>query len=166
MNPVRQLRSGLGLTQLQLAEKAGTSQPTIAAYEANKKSPTLETLKKLAHSLGVELAISFVSPLTKEDERSLAYHEAICEKLKQNPDIILGKAKKNLEFMSQKNPDARWLFELWEKWLGLSTQELIMNCLDLSLLSRDMRQVTPFAGVLSAKERLDVIKKLRGRNYI
>ena len=48
MNAIRLLRDLGNLTQAELAEAAGTSQPTIAAYEAGRKSPTLRTLRRLA----------------------------------------------------------------------------------------------------------------------
>src|SRR3990167_9461330 len=109
MNPIRRLRSQAGVTQQKLALMAGTSQPTIAAYEAGKKSPTLETLEKLAKSLGLEVAVSFVSPLTREDLRSLAYHQAVIEKLKSEPVVVLASARRNLATMSKKHPDANKL---------------------------------------------------------
>ena len=40
MNPIRELREALGLTQQQLSTVAGTSQSAIAAYESGRKSPT------------------------------------------------------------------------------------------------------------------------------
>jgi transcriptional regulator with XRE-family HTH domain len=151
----------LGPRREKLAAAAGTSQPTIAAYEAGRKSPTLETLGKLARSFGVEVAISFVPPMTREDLRSLAYHRAIVEKLGIDSASILVKARKNLAVMSKKHPGASKLFRLWEQWLDLSTSDLISCCLDSSLLARDMRQVTPFAGILSAGERSRIIKEFR-----
>ena len=161
MNPIRRLRSQIGATQAKLATAAGTSQPTIAAYEAGKKSPTLETLEKLAKSLGVEVAISFVPPMTREDLRSVAIHQAVVEKLKGNPTRALAKARQNLKTMSKKHPGAKKLFRLWEQWLGLSINDLINCYLDSSLLARDMRQVTPFAGLLSAEERHKIILRFR-----
>lgn len=46
MNAVRRLRSQTGVTQQMLASRAGTSQPTIALYEAGVKSPTLATVQR------------------------------------------------------------------------------------------------------------------------
>ncbi len=161
MNPIRQLRFQVGITQEKLADMGGTSQPTIADYESGRKSPTLETLQRLANSAGIELAISFVPPMTREDLRSLAYHRAIVEKLKLNPELIIMKAQKNLVLMKKTNPSAAKLFRLWRDWLEFSMETLIGCCLDSSVLSRDMRQVTPFAGVLNARERVLVIQQFQ-----
>jgi transcriptional regulator with XRE-family HTH domain len=161
MNPIKRLRTQTGATQKQLALRASTSQPTIAAYETGQKSPTLETLERLARSLGLEVSISFVPPLTREDLRSLAYHMAIIGKLKIAKASILTKARKNLEAMAKSHPHGAPLFKRWRQWLDFPLDDLINLCLDPGLLARDMRQVTPFAGVLNAKERLHVIKGFR-----
>ncbi|MCZ6793951.1 MAG: helix-turn-helix transcriptional regulator [Planctomycetota bacterium] len=47
------LRRTAGVTQSALAEAAGTSQPTVAAYEKGRKSPTLSTVRRLAESVGL-----------------------------------------------------------------------------------------------------------------
>jgi len=161
MNPIRRLRSQAGITQKKLAMMAKTSQPTIALYEAGEKSPTLSTLERLAKSLGLEVDISFVAPLSREDLRSLAYHQAIVEKLKKEPAVVLAKARESLKTMSKKHPDAKELFARWKQWLDQPLNDLINRCLDSSQVARDMRQVTPFAGVLDAKERFEILKRFR-----
>lgn len=47
-----------GLTQAALAERAGTSQPTLAAYEAGRAEPRLETLERLAEACDFELVVT------------------------------------------------------------------------------------------------------------
>jgi transcriptional regulator with XRE-family HTH domain len=44
-----------GLTQQQLASRAGTSRPTLSAYEHGHKSPTLATVERLLNGAGFEL---------------------------------------------------------------------------------------------------------------
>lgn len=44
-----------GLTQEQLAGRAGTSRPTISAYEHGRKAPTVDTLQGLLAVLGLSL---------------------------------------------------------------------------------------------------------------
>jgi transcriptional regulator with XRE-family HTH domain len=45
-----------GLTQQQLASRAGTSRPTLSAYEHGHKSPTLATVERLLNGAGFELS--------------------------------------------------------------------------------------------------------------
>jgi transcriptional regulator with XRE-family HTH domain len=44
---VRSSRQAAGITQLELAGRAGTAQPAVAAYEAGTRTPNLSTLKRL-----------------------------------------------------------------------------------------------------------------------
>lgn len=163
MNPIRLLRAQKNVTQGELAKHAGTSQPTIAMYESGEKSPTLSTLEKLAEAMGLRAIVTFAPPLTREDERSLAYHEAIVKRLKEDPAQAIMAARKNLEMMRKRQLYAGKLFNRWDEWLRLPTDELICNLLDPGLLGRDMRQVSPFAGILSARERLKIINTFRKR---
>ncbi|MBS3937519.1 MAG: helix-turn-helix transcriptional regulator [Peptococcaceae bacterium] len=52
---LKEIRATQGLSQAELAEKAGLSQPFIGAIEAGKKSPTVRTVEKLAVALGVSI---------------------------------------------------------------------------------------------------------------
>ena len=65
MSEIRTLRRTVGVTQAALADAAGTSQPTIAAYETGRKSPTLGTVRRLAESVGLAMSVQF-HPLLDE----------------------------------------------------------------------------------------------------
>ena len=49
-------RQDSGLTQDEVARRAGTSRPTLSAYEHGRKSPTLETAGRVLGAMGHELA--------------------------------------------------------------------------------------------------------------
>lgn len=53
-----QARFAAGLSQDELARKAGTSRPTVSAYEHGRKSPTLETLTRLLSETGFVLTLA------------------------------------------------------------------------------------------------------------
>lgn len=57
-NVLEQAREAAGLSQAVLAERAGTSRPTLSAYERGRKSPTLETVQRILGAAGFDLAIS------------------------------------------------------------------------------------------------------------
>lgn len=156
MSTVRRLREIAHLTQAELAERAGTSQPTIAAYEAGRKSPTLRTMDRLAHAAGQDVVVSFVPSLTREDRRSLALHQAIAEKLRRDPEVVLERARRNLRQMIDLHPGARPLLEDWVQILERPLEEIVDVMVDPRPHARELRQVTPFAGVLSAAERARV----------
>lgn len=54
---IHRSRKGAGLTQRQLADRAGTSQPALARYETGAVLPTLPTLERLLLGCGRHLEI-------------------------------------------------------------------------------------------------------------
>ena len=52
---IKDVRARAGLTQAALAHAAGTSQPTLAAYESGAKSPSVRTLDKIVRAAGFSL---------------------------------------------------------------------------------------------------------------
>ena len=159
MSIVQDLRQRRGLTQSQLAELAQTSQPTIAAYESGRKSPNLRTLERLARSVGLEAVVDFVPPLTREDRRSLDLHHAIAKRLKQSPESTLRRARQTLKKMRRQHPGARRLFLRWQSILNCPIEEIVEVLLDARPSARELRHVTPFAGVLTARERASVYQR-------
>lgn len=159
MSVIRDLRRLAGMTQAELATRAGTSQPTVAAYEAGSKSPTLRTLERLAAAVGRSVAISFVAPLTREDRRSLHLHRAIADTLLREPDMVLDRARHNLERMRSQHPGAEPLRQEWDRVLRLRIEGIVEVMVDPCMHARDLRQVTPFAGVLSPSERTRVYRE-------
>jgi hypothetical protein len=59
---IKALRHRKGLTQVELARRAGTSQPVISAYEHAHRDPTYETLRKLVEAAGERLELDAVQP--------------------------------------------------------------------------------------------------------
>ncbi len=52
---IREARLAAGLTMGELAERAGTSKPTVSRYENGLVDPRTETLERLLHACGREL---------------------------------------------------------------------------------------------------------------
>ena len=65
-------RRQAGLTQSELAARAGTSQPAVAKLEQGETNPTLSTLARCAEAAGFELRFEFV-PRTGADPVIEAY---------------------------------------------------------------------------------------------
>ena len=59
-NLIKIARMQAGLSQRELASRAGTSQATVSAYESGRKSPTLDTLSRLVRAAGLDLRIQVV----------------------------------------------------------------------------------------------------------
>lgn len=161
MDFVRKLRDAAGATQAGLAEAAGTSQPTIAAYEGGAKSPTLRTLQRMAASVGLEAAVQFHPPMSREERRSLALHEAIAERLESEPEVVLSCARKTLARMKKVAAVGSQPVREWDVLLDRSLRDLLPVLTDPSPWARELRHVTPFAGVLKAAERTAVYRRVQ-----
>jgi len=51
---IRTFRVAEGLTQQQLAARAGLTQSAISSYESGRAEPSLETLRQLARALKIQ----------------------------------------------------------------------------------------------------------------
>ena len=102
-----------------------------------------------------------VPRLTREDRRSLALHERIADRLRAAPVETLTRAEANLRRMRDLHPGASGLFDEWERLLRGSPDELVDALANPGLHYRELRHVTPFAGVLSAAERAAVYREFR-----
>ena len=58
---LKAVRRRQGLTQSELAQRAGTSQPVISAYERGLRDPSYETLRRLVESAGERLELDAVT---------------------------------------------------------------------------------------------------------
>lgn len=159
MNLIRQLRLRAAMTQQQLAESAGTSQSAVAAYESGRKSPTWRTIERLAEAAHWLADVRFLPSLTREDRRSLAVHAAVAERLREDPDAVLARARESLAHMRTLHPTARQLLDEWQVVLRRPVEALVKVLCDRSMWARELRHVTPFTGVLSARERAQVYRK-------
>jgi transcriptional regulator with XRE-family HTH domain len=56
---MRSAREEVGITQLQLADRMGVSQPVIAALESGRGNPTVGQLAAVADALQVGLDVDF-----------------------------------------------------------------------------------------------------------
>jgi transcriptional regulator with XRE-family HTH domain len=54
---LRRARKRSGLTQREVAARAGLTQPVVAAYEAGRRQPTIPMLEKLLAACGEELDV-------------------------------------------------------------------------------------------------------------
>jgi|HubBroStandDraft_5_1064220.scaffolds.fasta_scaffold943196_2 HTH-type transcriptional regulator/antitoxin HipB len=57
---VRHRREELGITQAELAERAGLQQPAIARFETGGTMPTIPMLERLADALFLRLNVEFL----------------------------------------------------------------------------------------------------------
>ena len=57
INLIRQARHRAGLSQAELATRAGTSRPSLSAYEHGRVSPTVDTAERVLRAAGAQLTL-------------------------------------------------------------------------------------------------------------
>lgn len=159
------VRHASGLSQKALADQAHTSGPTIAAYEGGTKEPRLSTLVRLVEAAGFRLRVEVeplaTAPLDRSVRRSLALHRRVLDHLFDDPARVRSFAERNIAVMRGANPDAApWLDE-WERLLAGPTHSLAAVLISADEHAQSLRQSSPFAGVLSQKERLEALRAVR-----
>jgi len=68
---IRGARQAAGITQLELADRAGTAQPAVAAYESGGKTPNLATLERLLGACEYDIEV-LARPRMRRGAASLA----------------------------------------------------------------------------------------------
>ncbi|GAC1310827.1 MAG: hypothetical protein NVSMB16_07550 [Acidimicrobiales bacterium] len=71
-------RTRAGLTQAELARRAGTAQSAIAAYESGHRQPTLPTLYRILGAAGFDLRAR-LTPRDPHDETLAAWEASLPE---------------------------------------------------------------------------------------
>jgi hypothetical protein len=94
------------------------------------------------------------------DQRSIALHRAIAEKLAANPEL-LQIARDNLTRLTQKGGRSQPYWDAWNDLLAHPLPELLQQLTEDSERMRALRQATPFAGVLSPSERWAIYDRFK-----
>ena len=103
--------------------------------------------------------------LTRDQHRSLWLHAAVAGRLVRDPDAVLRKATRNLEQLHRVHADGsavKWL----DRWFAVldSGVEAILDVLTSpDPEAVELRQNSPFAGVLSEAERQTVLRAFAAR---
>jgi transcriptional regulator with XRE-family HTH domain len=81
---IRKLRKAHGLTQVELARKLQATQKVVTSYETNKRTPTLEKLRKLSQVFEVSIdEIVGKQELVTEEERPHLHGNSRTAKVQQ-----------------------------------------------------------------------------------
>jgi uncharacterized protein len=71
---IKTVRRRRGLSQSELARRAGTSQPVVSAYEHGRRDPTVGTLRKLLAAGGAQLRLDALLQPELTPPRDLVEH--------------------------------------------------------------------------------------------
>ncbi|MEW6686100.1 MAG: hypothetical protein AB1393_07845 [Candidatus Edwardsbacteria bacterium] len=151
--PNRKFRSGRGgLEGKTVSPPRGDSgTPPKAGWSAKGAIAPMDKIATKWHILSDHMRI---------DERSIALHKAIAERIKSNPKLIRI-AKENLkrwkeQYLLEAEEIPPCLIE-WEKILSRKSLEKILELLVSSgEEGRRLRQSSPFAGILPNRDRIKI----------
>ena len=111
-----------------------------------------------------------VSPLGSHaflDEFALAYHRAVAERMCGEPEAVLEHARRNLERWTEGDafgPGERASLEEWRRILDeADVIRLVEIITDASDEGQRLRSSSPFVGVISPEERLEILATCKQR---
>jgi excisionase family DNA binding protein len=100
--------------------------------------------------------------LTRDQRRSLWLAYAVAAQIVTDPDAARASARANVKQMRKaaRGQAQRWLDE-WERLLDGPVEELLDNLTSRSPKGRELRQNSPFSGLLTTDERAAVLTAWR-----
>lgn len=101
------------------------------------------------------------TPLTEEKQKSLWLHRAVLGKLVTDPDGVIALARQNLAASRAALPRSGRYFDGWEKVLDGGVEAVSRTLVAEDEWSTELRQNTPFTGVLRDDERQAVLRAFR-----
>lgn len=165
---LREVMSKTGTTQTLLSRISGVYQPSISQFLSGKVDLSDDQLDRLLSCMGHQLEVvrrPIEPDLTHSERRSWALHRRLsCHLTKQSFDEWRPRFLENLEKLRD-GVRGRVHQENVERWTDLVDEGDVgglrraMTGLDRS--SIEMREVSPFSGLLPDEERLDVLRELR-----
>ena len=96
------------------------------------------------------------------EERSIAYHTAIAERLRDHPEI-LEDARRRVEGWLASSEGARFYAQRWAEILKGDASSVAAFLVERSELAAELRQSSPFAGALRPQERWKIWRETRER---
>jgi excisionase family DNA binding protein len=108
------------------------------------------------------LALTDRSPM-RDQEQSRWLHLAIAGHLVQEPDFVLARARENLGRFSEVHAGTmteHWL-DLWRKTIDSGPSGVLNALVSDTPEARELRQNSPFTGILSLEERKTVLNSFR-----
>lgn len=106
--------------------------------------------------------------MTRDQRRSLWLGYAIAGKLVADPEAVIAVARRNLELQREihrRGQPARAM-QRWEALLDGPIEELAEVLVSRAPDARDLRQNSPFAGVLTEQERAEVLAAFEQRSPV
>ena len=157
---LRRAREADGISIRELASRAEVAPSTVWRIETGRLDPTVGMLEQLMAAIRPEPA----RPATPEAAVSLVLGRLAAAELLRDPDRVLSKARNRVRSMLS-NPDLprgsrRWL-AAWQLLLESPLEEVVAALIDPTERGYELRQNTPFTGLVSNEDRLAAVDRVR-----
>ncbi len=96
------------------------------------------------------------------EERSIAYHRAIAERIVRDPEVLERARARVGEWLAAPGAVPYYARE-WSNILSRPLSDIVAFLIDRGEHARELRQSTPFAGVLAPRERWRIWREVRER---
>ena len=104
------------------------------------------------------------------DEFALAYHRAVAERLRIEPEAVLERARQNLNRWAEGDAFGAGEQSSLDEWRGIlgeaDVDRLIEIITDTSDEGQRLRSSSPFVGTLSPEERLEILAACEQRTAV
>ena len=107
--------------------------------------------------------------MTDEQRKQLWMHQAMLTHLLTRPEEVMGLARENIRrWSSMHRQDGRTVEYLreWDSILARGLEETVDTVLSTSPRARELRQNSPFAGVLNQTERMQALRTFREKRKL
>lgn len=145
------------LTTQQAATLLGCSRQHVVDLCASGRLPHTRIGSHRRIRRGDLHAFANVRPLRREELRSLWLHRAVAGKVVQDPDRAIAVARRNVERFREIQPRAATWLDSWGRILDEGPDAVLEVLTSTSRRAVDLRQNTPFVGLLSDLEQRAVI---------
>jgi hypothetical protein len=96
------------------------------------------------------------------EERSLAFHRAVAERLHADPAIVMRATERLRRWRTEGSLHGEY-FDAWMEILGRPIDQIITALADGSERMRALRQTTPFAGAIDPRTRWRIWRETKRR---
>lgn len=166
---VRARRERLGLSQRAAARSCGIPQSMLSRIESGETQPSIQTLQRVLSGLGADLHLEARPPAEagearREKQRSLWLNRAVVGELTGDPDRVMAIARANIarwRDVHAHRPGILAALDQWEKILDAGVEAVVAVLTGHSEAAEDLRQNTPFAGVLTQEQRDQALGSFR-----
>src|SRR4051794_36284637 len=103
-----------------------------------------------------------MNPHRLGEERSVAYHRVIAERLQSRPEILESARRRVQEWLDSR-ANTPFYARKWAEILSGDVASIAAFLVERSELADELRQSSPFAGALNPRERWSIWRETRER---